>query len=298
MSRSEYETADEMIRARLGDTNPGILFEDQHYSWDDHARASATRAALALDLRRRGPFHIGFLMENIPELTFWLGAGAVSGATMVGINPTRQGLELATDIRHTDCQLIVTESALLPSLIGLDTGVGADRILVVDDPTFAQRCGPFASTGFPDVVVSGDATALLLFTSGTSGAPKAAVVTQRRIARYGRTISESQGIDAASVCYQAMPMFHSNALFAGWSPAVYVGASMALRRRFSASGFIDDVRKFRATFFNYVGKPLSYILATPARPDDRDHTLQRVLGNEGTELDLRRFSERFGVYLT
>jgi len=90
-------------------------------------------------------------------------------------------------------------------------------------------------------------------------------------------------------------MFHSNALFAGWSPAVYVGASMALRRRFSASGFIDDVRKYRATFFNYVGKPLSYILATPGRPDDRDHSLQRVLGNEGTELDLRRFSERFGV---
>jgi fatty-acyl-CoA synthase len=295
MSRPEYETADEMIRARLGDTNPAVLFEDQRYSWGEHARASATRAALASDLRCRGPFHIGFLLENIPELTFWLGAGAASGATMVGVNPTRQGNELATDIRHTDCQLIVTESKLLPLLSGLDIGVGADRILVVDDALFVERCAPYASAGFPDAAVSGDTTALLLFTSGTSGAPKAAVVSQRRIARYGRTISESQRLDSSSVCYQAMPMFHSNALYAGWSPAVYVGASMALRRRFSASGFIDDIRRFRATYFNYVGKPLSYILATPGRPDDREHTLQRVLGNEGTELDIRRFSERFGV---
>ena len=295
MRRPEYQTADEMIRARLGDANTSVLFEDQRYSWDEHARASATRAALALDLRRSGPFHIGFLMENIPELTFWLGAGAVAGATMVGINPTRQGSELATDIRHTDCQLIVTESALLPLLSGLDLGIGSERILLIDDASYAEQCQPYASAGFPDADVPGDAMALLLFTSGTSGAPKAAIVTQRRIARYGRTLSEGQGLDATSVCYQAMPMFHSNALFAGWSPATYVGASMALRRRFSASGFIDDVRKFRATFFNYVGKPLSYILATPARADDRVHTLQCVLGNEGTEHDLRRFSERFGV---
>ena len=70
MSRPEYETADEMIRARLGDANTSVLFEDQRYSWDEHARASATRAALALDFRRSGPFHIDFLMENIPDETF------------------------------------------------------------------------------------------------------------------------------------------------------------------------------------------------------------------------------------
>ena len=95
-----------------------------------------------------------------------------------------------------------------------------------------------------------------------------------------------------------MPMFHSNALYAGWSPAVYAGATIALRRRFSASGFLDDVRRYRATYFNYVGKPLSYILATPPRPDDREHTLVRVLGNEGSERDIARFSERFGVPVT
>ena len=155
MNRPEYDTADQMIRARLGDTNAGVLFEDQRYSWDDHARASATRAALALDLRRRGPFHIGFLMENIPELTFWLGAGAVSGATMVGINPTRRGNELASDIRHTDCQLIVTEAALLPLLTGLDIGVGADRILVVDDAVLCGTVPALRVGGLPRLASAG-----------------------------------------------------------------------------------------------------------------------------------------------
>ena len=74
-----------------------------------------------------------------------------------------------------------------------------------------------------------------------------------------------------------------------------MGATIALRRRFSASGFLDDVRRYGVTYFNYVGKPLSYILATPPRPDDREHTLVRVVGNEGTEQDVARFSERFGV---
>jgi fatty-acyl-CoA synthase len=120
-------------------------------------------------------------------------------------------------------------------------------------------------------------------------------VTQRRLAAYGRGLTEQQELTAASVCYLAMPMFHSNALYAGWSPAVYAGATIALRRRFSASGFIDDVRRYGVTYFNYVGKPLSYILATPSRADDREHTLLKVLGNEGTEQDIARFSERFGV---
>jgi hypothetical protein len=79
---------------------------------------------------------------------------------------------------------------------------------------------------------------------------------------------------------------------------VYAGATIAMRRRFSASAFLDDVRRYRATYFNYVGKPLSYILATPPRPDDRAHTLVRVLGNGGSERDIARFRERFGVPVT
>jgi fatty-acyl-CoA synthase len=81
---------------------------------------------------------------------------------------------------------------------------------------------------------------------------------------------------------------------AGWGPALAGGATVALRERFSASGFLPDVRKFGVTYFNYVGKPLAYILATPERPDDADNTLRQVFGNEAAESDVVRFAERFG----
>ena len=61
--------------------------------------------------------------------------------------------------------------------------------------------------------------------------------------------------------------------------------------RFSASGFLPDVRRHGVTYFNYVGKPLSYILATPERPDDADNPLVRVFGNEGAEADIDRFGD-------
>ncbi len=72
------------------------------------------------------------------------------------------------------------------------------------------------------------------------------------------------------------------------------GAALALRRRFSASAFLPDVRTFGATYANYVGKPLSYVLATPARPDDADNPLRIAYGNEGAPGDLARFAGRFG----
>jgi fatty-acyl-CoA synthase len=82
---------------------------------------------------------------------------------------------------------------------------------------------------------------------------------------------------------------------AGWAVAVAAGASIALRRKFSASQFIPDTRRFHATYANYVGKPMSYILATPARPDDADNPLRVVYGNEAAPRDIDRFAQRFGV---
>lgn len=88
-----------------------------------------------------------------------------------------------------------------------------------------------------------------------------------------------------------MPLFHSNALMAGRAPAVVAGATMALPtgERFSASGFLADVRRHGVTYANYVGRPLSYVLATPERPDDADNPLRVVFGNE-VAADVDRFA--------
>jgi fatty-acyl-CoA synthase len=85
-------------------------------------------------------------------------------------------------------------------------------------------------------------------------------------------------------------MFHSNALFVGFGPTIVAGGTAVLRRRFSASNALPDIRKYGCNFMNYVGKPLSYILAQPERPDDADNPLRLAYGNEAADLDIERFA--------
>jgi len=90
-----------------------------------------------------------------------------------------------------------------------------------------------------------------------------------------------------------MPLFHSNALMAGWSVAVTAGAAMA-PASFSASRLLTDLRHYGATYLNYVGKPLAYVLATPEHPDDNDNPLRVAFGNEAADRDIAEFGRRFG----
>ena len=233
------------------------------------------------------------LLDNVPEFPMWLGAAALAGDVIVGVNPTRRGAELERDIRHADCQLIVSEARYLDLLDGLDLGAAAGRVLVVDDTD--ATLAPYRDAVLTERTIDKKGIYLLLFTSGTSGAPKACIISQGRLASMSGRFSEMMRFSPDDVMYQVMPLFHSNAIITSFAPWLASGATGVLRRKFSASGFLPDVRKYGVTYFNYVGKPLSYILATPERPDDADNTLTRVFGNEGADLDLERFSKRFGV---
>jgi fatty-acyl-CoA synthase len=291
-------TIRDLLLARVDDPNPALAFEEQSWSYAAYVAACAERGAYLLENRREGPLHVGVLLENVPEYAMWLGAAALTGATVVGINPTRRGAELARDIDHTSCQLIVTDASHRPLLEGLDMGIGSDRFVDVESPEWARALEPFAGATIPDVEVSEASLFLLIFTSGTSGAPKACLCSQGRLATNGSILAQMMGFSEGDVFYCAMPMFHSNALMANWAPALSVGATCVLRRKFSASGFLTDVRRYGVTYFNYVGKPLAYILATPEEPDDADNTLRRAFGNEATDQDVERFQKRFGCTVT
>ena len=272
-----------------------MLFEHERYTYRQFTAGCAARAHLLADLRADGPFHVGVLLDNGPEYSMLLGGAAVAGAAVVGINPTRQGAELARDITHADCSLIVTEGRHRKLLEGLDLGAAAGRVLDVDSLAWAAALAPHAGAEPPPADIDPLAPYLLLFTSGTTGDPKAAICSQARLARIGQVMIEMRQLTRDDVFYQVMPMFHSNALMAGWIPCLTAGGTAAFRRRFSASGFLSDVRRFGVTYFNYVGKPLTYVLATPEQPDDAVNPLRVVFGNEGAVHDLERFARRFGV---
>jgi acyl-CoA synthetase (AMP-forming)/AMP-acid ligase II len=280
------------VVARAGDDHTAIRFEDQAWSYREAVSAGAERAAFLLAERRAGPLHVGVLLENVPEFWFWLAAAALAGGVVVGINPTRRGAELARDIRHTDCQWIVTDAQHRELLDGLALD---PPILDVDSDDYRAKLARFARAPIPDVDVAMGDTLLLIFTSGTTGAPKAVICTQRKLSFVAQNVMNIAKLDARSVSYVAMPMFHSNCLFMGWGPTVAAGGTAVLRRKFSASSALSDIRKYGCTYFSYVGKPLSYILVQPERPDDADNPLQFVFGNEAADLDIERFSRRFGV---
>ena len=123
-----------MLLDRRGDEHIGLRSRERDWTWDEVVCESAARGALAQSMRCDGPFHIGVLLDNVPDFVFWLGGAALAGATIVGINPTRGAAELAAEIRHADCQLIVTDAARMDRLRGLDLGIDWGRFLIVDDP--------------------------------------------------------------------------------------------------------------------------------------------------------------------
>ena len=289
-------TVADLLRARFGDDHAGYVFEGVTVSWDDVVRESTRRAAyLKANLDPDAKPHVGVLLENTPEYLYWIGAAALTGSCIVGINPTRRGAELSRDVRHTDCQMIVTDATGRATFDGVDTGVDPSRHIDVDElrahlPAFDH-----------DLLVSsnpdGALPLFLLFTSGSTSAPKAVVCTNERMATTAVRAGQIYGVVRDEVCYSPMPLFHGNALMACWGPALAVGATLVLRRKFSASGFLQDVRTYGCTYFTYVGRTIAYVLGQPASDVDRDHRLRLGFGTEASALDRERFLERFGCEL-
>jgi fatty-acyl-CoA synthase len=286
-------TVAELVAARAEDPNVGLRFEDETWTWAEVVHECAVRAAVLSAQRRDGPFHVGLLLDNVPEYVFLLGAAALAGATVVGINPTRRGAELGADVRHTDCRLIVTEERHAVLLRDLDLGVEPDRVMTVESDEWRGLLARHREARLPAELPGADALFVLIFTSGSTGAPKAVRGTQGRFA----AVSGGMGFGPGDVLYSSMPLFHGNALSASFIPALISGATIALRRKFSASEFMDDLRRFDASYFNTVGRALSYVLATPPSPEDRNHRVKFALAPETSSADAAAFTARFGIPL-
>jgi fatty-acyl-CoA synthase len=268
----------------------GASFADGHLSWREHLDRATTAAALLLSkIPSDRPPHVGVLLPNVSWLSVLLEVAAISPLVLVALNPLRTPDALAADAAVGDCAVIVTDSHhrhLLSSI--------PEHIEIVDAPTLSEsteRAGTEYRPRSEDLFA-------LVFTSGTSGHPKAVRCSQGKVAGAGRMLAGRFGLGAGDTVYVSMPLFHSNAILAGWAVGVASTGSLAVAPKFSASGFLPDIRRYGATYANYVGTPLSYVLATPERPDDAVNPLRHVYGNEGHPDDLAAFAARFDVTVT
>jgi fatty-acyl-CoA synthase len=281
-------TVTDLLRPLAEIDDRGVYFEDSFTSWRDHLRhAAAVAATLTERLDPTRPPHVGVLLENTPFFSAVLVAAGLTGIVPVGLNPVRRGTALARDIGQADCQLVLADSKSTEALGDIDH-------LNIDSADWAEEVATHRDVELLFQSASPTHLFMLIFTSGTSGEPKAVMCSHGKVANAGMGMAQRFGLGSDDVCYVSMPLFHSNAVLVGWAVAAACRGSMALRRKFSASNFLPDVRRFGATYANYVGKPLSYVLATPERPDDADNPLRAVYGNEGVPGDIERFAARFG----
>jgi fatty-acyl-CoA synthase len=275
-------TVAELLLARAADERPGLRFEDAVWTWREVVQECAARAHWMLSLAgtRDRPLHVGVLLDNVPELVFLVGGAALSGSVVVALNTSRGPAELAGDAARADCDLIVTEPAHADLAKELPNTVTA--------PDFLKRPSPP-----PTKDITPETLLMLIFTSGTSGEPRAVRVTHRKVVVPGENLA-GRLLKADDTVYCPMPLFHSGAIMAAYAPALASGATLVLRRRFSVSALLDDVRHYGCTYLHYVGKALSYALTAPERPDDRDNPLRVAFGNEAAALEQQAFAERFG----
>ena len=287
-------TVAEVLRGRAQDDTVAFYFEDQSWTYRQLTEQASRRAALFAGLRDdTRPPHIAVLLDNVPDYLFWLGAAAASGTVIAGINSTYRGDQLAQLIRHTDCQVLVTDTAHQALLDEADTRVPADRVLLIDQEDYATSLAQ-QPTILPTGPVEEENLFLLIFTSGSTGLPKAVRCTQGRYARTGTHVARVAQLGHGDVVYSPLPFFHSSSLFTGWSSALTAGVPIATRPRFSASATLGDIRRYGVTMLTYTGKVLNYVLSTPEQPDDRENPMRLAIGNEASGRDIAEFARRFG----
>jgi len=262
-------------------------FEDESITYGAYDVAvNRLAGVLTREGVRRGT-PVAILSPNGPLFVIALGAVAKLGAICALVNTHVTGAGLTHVLRASGARVGVCTADALPAL---EAVAGSHPVHFL---TGLPDAGSAAEPDIPDV--RGGDVFLYIYTSGTTGYPKPAIVRHLRFTMGGVTLAQQLGVEAGETIYAPLPLYHGESLFVGLAPAFRVGGAFASRRRFSASAFLDDVRRHEAVAFVYVGELCRYLLRQPPTPRDRDHRL-RVAAGAGLRPDVwTAFQTRFAI---
>ena len=285
---------------------PFLYYRDEVYSFAELDRFSDQAAKGMLSLGVGKGDKVGLLMSNKPEfLAAWFGLAKI-GAVEVPINTAHRGYLLTYMLDTSDCKALILDAAFLPQLVEVLTDLSkvVDIIVVGDGELRAndtqrrwhQWQELVANDGkLAPLNVSWNDPFVIMFTSGTTGPSKGAVMPHNYALTCGETMIRAGGYTETDCLYNVLPLFHGNAQVLQTIPALIAGARMVLRDHFSASAFWDDVRNYGCTVFNYIGMILSVLMKAEPSPRDHDHRLRVMVGAGCGAEQFSAIESRFGV---
>jgi fatty-acyl-CoA synthase len=297
-------------------TSIGKVFQERAARYADHTflkfgdetltyrEANETANSYAAALAARGVGHgdvVGIMLRNSPNAVLLMLAVVKCGAVAGMLNYHQRGEVLSHSLGLLDAKAVVVETDLVAAVTGAagpatsDTGAALPGLLTIEELESEAATEPTANPAATSAVLAGD-KAFYIFTSGTTGMPKASVMTHyrwlRALAGFG---GMGLRLNSHDTLYCCLPLYHNNALTVAVSSVLNGGATLALGRSFSASRFWDEVIASDATAFIYIGEICGYLLNQPPKPTDRAHKVRVIAGNGLRPAIWDEFTRRFGI---
>lgn len=294
-------------KAKKNGPRPFLLFHDRTLSFT-RMDADANRTAHFLrSLGARQGQTVAVMMKNSPRwLDAFFGAQRL-GMCPVPVNTALRGDQLAHIFNHSEARFAFLDHDMLPFYDKISGSLASPPVVIVNTEgapsgftvggleSMDAAYGSGMSAADPGVAPREGDICLLMYTSGTTGLPKGVPT------RYGRTGVKMMSVvshtllSPRDVYFTCLPLFHANALMLTVMNALNADARVALRERFSASRFWDEVRETGATVFNTIGGMIPILMKQPPRPADRSHRVRYILSAACPADMWRPFEERFGV---
>ena len=270
-----------------------LKFGDEQITYRE---ANETVNRYAAVLAARGVGHgdvVGIMLRNSPDPVLLMLAAVKCGAISGMLNYHQRGDVLKHSLGLLSATVLVADPDFVDPIT--ESGADTDALVTVDEFKRLAETAPTTNPATTAAVLAKD-KAFYIFTSGTTGMPKASVMTHyrwlRALAGFGGL---GMRLTSNDTLYCCLPLYHNNALTVALSAVLNSGATLALGKSFSASKFWDDVIRYDATAFVYIGEICAYLLNQPAKDTDRKNKVRVIAGNGLRPSIWDEFTERFGI---
>ncbi len=287
-----------------------LLYNDLKFTFKELNELINRYANFFLSLNLKKGDVINVLLENRPELVIMIGVMSKIGTIASLINTRQRSASLIHSLKLNNAKIYVIGE----ELYDIFEKVKDDLDLTNEDQLYFLRDNsnnviPEGYIDLDEKIRTQDVTTpsvmedikgtdpyAYIFTSGTTGLPKAAPM--RHVHMIGSIFAwggMALNMQTEDIFYISLPLFHSNAVHIGLASALNAGSTIALARRFSVKNFWKDIRKYNATCFNYIGELCRYLLNQPPTPQDREHSVYKICGNGLRPEIWKEFKERFNI---